>query len=119
MVIHAYGVGGVQISRRRRFMAGRILVSEFAVPGGASLGRLIADVGDRYDYEGILFFVPILIGRWFGLRLGKPRSTQDAIACSELVAKLPIPAFRGLDPELATPQDLLVRCAAHLDRIDS
>jgi len=117
VVVHAYGVGGVQIVRRRAFYAGRIPVAEFLVAEPVSLHRLIADVGDRYDYESVAAHVPALVARWFGRRWRKPWTSDNAILCSELVAKLPIAAFKGLDPEAVTPQDLLARCLVALPAV--
>lgn len=110
VVIHAYGFGGVQIDRRSVFLRGRTVVAEYAMTRPVRLKTLIADLGDRYDYESLLWFAPAMLLRLFGRKLRKPWSSADALVCSELVAQLPIAAFADLDPEDTTPQDLLDRC---------
>jgi len=116
VVAHAYGVGGVQISRRSRFLSGRKLVAEFVVEERVSLKNVVETLGDRYDYESIVFFVPVIVFRWFGRKFKKPWVSSDAAVCSELVCRLHTTAFFGLDPETVTPQDLLVRCQSRLPR---
>ena len=106
LVVHAYGRGGVQVQRARPFLFGRTIVAEFAVLAPVSLGPLLDDLGDKYDVESILRHAARRLGIWSR----SPSYSPNALVCSELVAQLPLRAFSDLNPETATPEDLLRRC---------
>jgi len=115
VLIHAT-IGGVQVSPRVKWMRGRILVAEYAFThsSGVDVAGAVKKLGERYDYVGLLGFIPVLIARWFGVRVRNPFASASAVVCSELVLRADVnnnvKEWRGMDPERASPVDLLEAC---------
>ena len=111
VMLHA-DVGGVQIVPASRFFYGRTLVEEYALTPGThyNIERAIEDIGERYDYFGLLGHLARLTFVRFGIRLRRPLTSSHATVCSEFVARLGLPSFANLDPERTSPGELLLVC---------
>jgi len=115
VLIHAT-VGGVLVSPRAKWLRGRKLVAEYAFTNGSGVdvAGAVKRLGERYDYVGLFGFVPILVARWFGVRIRNPFASPRAVVCSELVLRADkynnVKEWRGMDPERTSPADLLEAC---------
>jgi hypothetical protein len=112
-------VGGIQVTPRERFLHGNRVVAEFEtkldVPSDL-LKMAAGHLGEQYDYVGLVGFIwPVMLWRWFHLKVANPLANARGMVCSEFVARIDtdgliLPEFRGLSPEETTPEDLLVIC---------
>ena len=111
-------IGGVQITLRESFLKKHKLVSEYAFtsPGiENALARGVREIGERYDYVGLVGFFVVVVGRLLGRRIKNPLASRKAVVCSEFIVGLDregfcVPDWRGLDPETTTPGELLAIC---------
>jgi len=109
-------VGGVQFLPRSRFFGkgDQMLVAEFAIRPEVHLRAAIEELGDRYDYVGLLGYALVMIARRLGRKIKNPLASPKAMVCSEFALALnrdgTIPAWVGLDPEATSPGDLLAIC---------
>lgn len=125
VVIHA-DFGGVQVMLWSRFVRENEPVVSFTPKGidfeGAILSA-VSEVGEAYDYAGIIGYVAVMVARRWGRRIANPFAGAKATVCSELVARAlraVIPEWRILiDPEQMTPEDLLclVELSKHFVRV--
>jgi hypothetical protein len=116
VLIHAT-VGGVQVSPRRKWLRGERVVAEFKPRAEPvfDLHTAVQSLGERYDYVGLIGYIPVLLARRFGARLRNPLASARATVCSEfaLRAAWALGKLRGvsaLDPERSTPRDVLKLC---------
>lgn len=115
IVIHA-GVGGVHVSTRKKFLKDSNIVYEFKVVPDISdnVRQAISMVGEKYDYVGLLGFIPVLMFRWFGRKVKNPFASASAVICSEFILAVDkdkkINEWSNLDPEASTPDDVLKSC---------
>lgn len=125
VVIHA-DFGGVQVMLWSKFIRENEPVVSF-IPmdidvDGAILSA-VSEVGEAYDYVGILGYAVVMIARRWGRRIANPLAGAKAAVCSELVARAlcaVLPEWRSfIDPEQVTPEDLLclVEQSKHFTRI--
>lgn len=116
-LIHAT-MGGVQITPRKKWFKDSILIAEYRILKDLEDGfkHAFSHLGDHYDYVGLLGYIPVMIGRWFGRKVKNPFASASAVVCSEFVLHLDhdhvIGTWKGLDPERTSPQDLLDICRA-------
>lgn len=110
-------VGGVQLTLRNRFEAHSKIVEEFAfnIDVADGLSAAIKELGDRYDYMGILGFAWVLFAaRWLHRKIKNPLASPTAMVCTEFVLSIDrddrIPEWRELDAERTTAEDLLECC---------
>lgn len=115
LIIHST-VGGVQVDLRDKWEKRNRVVEEYRVIPDVTEGfhKAMSYLGDRYDYLGLLGFVPYYIGRWFGRKVKNPWASTRAVVCSELIVRLraggKLPEWDSLDPESTAPSDLLEAC---------
>jgi hypothetical protein len=106
-------IGGVRIIPLSKWATGNTVVGSFEprLDMISGLAHAVEHVGDRYDYVGLLGYIPVLLARWLRLRCRNPLASPSAMVCAELILHLDhggnVPEWRGLDPEATTPQDLL------------
>jgi hypothetical protein len=114
VVIHA-DLGGVQVTPRARFLTKNALVAEYDILPPVNLSAALERLGERYDFAGLAGYLPVLFWRRLGRAIKNPLAAHNATVCSELVLALDdaraVPEWIDLDPETATPQDLLARCS--------
>ena len=106
-------VGGVQAMSRTRWNRGNRVIKEFRSKIPVSLEHACRLLGERYDYVGLIGYIPVLLGRWLGKKVKNPLASPRALVCAEFVLHLSqgqIPEWKGLDPEGTTPEDLLEVC---------
>ena len=111
-------IGGVQITPRAKFLRKHRVVSEWAFtsPGiENALAGGVREIGERYDYVGLLGYLIVVLGKLFHRRLRNPLAARKAVVCSEFVVGLDregycVPEWKGLDPEATMPADLLAIC---------
>lgn len=119
-VVVQANVGGIQITPRDRFLAKHPLVVEYEVLPDVSqeLNFAIRKLGDGYNYLGLFGYIPVLIGKWWKLKVSNPFRSSTAQVCSEFVCDIfndgPVPEFLGMEPSSATPRDLIDRCEGNL-----
>lgn len=116
VVIHA-DVGGVLVVPRIRWLESNTLVEEVVAPCGGDgvalveerLGRAVSMLHLPYDYVGLLGHLPVVFARWLRLRWRNPWQSPRRLVCSELVLRVcsECDVFSELDPEDATPSDVL------------
>ena len=108
-------IGGVQALVRGKWEKSNKIVREFRVLLPVDVSHACEHLGDRYDYVGLLGYIPVLLGRWLGRKIKNPLAASRALICSEFVLHLDhdgqIPEWRGLDLEGTTPADLFVICS--------
>jgi len=112
-VLFHCSVGGPQVTNRRLFERSDRQVAEFVLPDfdESMLRRAELEMGLNYSYAKLLWLAfAILAWRWLRLKVRRPRSTPRSMVCSEFVCRLGHPLFSHLDPETATPEDLLRIC---------
>lgn len=100
------------------FRTRKDVVAEFTCPEHveAALPVVTRYLGSRYDFGGlVLISIPVLLWRWFGVRMRHPLRRTKEVKCSELVALLlkraGLPGTSRWDPENITPGDLLRYCS--------
>jgi hypothetical protein len=76
------------------------------------LRELVLRIGQPYDKKGLLGMAWVVaLSRWFKRRVRNPWTSPGAIFCSEAAAFLltasSVPEAEGLDPERATPKDVV------------
>lgn len=74
--------------------------------------QAVADLlGTAYDVEGLFGMLVVVVGRWFHRKVRNPLRSSKTLFCSEAVARVLLaagfPPAAGLNPESATPQDIL------------
>jgi hypothetical protein len=117
VILHA-SIGGVMVELRSKLMPGVKLVAECSMPvSGMEIERAVRSIGQRYDYVGLVGFIPVMLARWFGKRVKNPLASPSALVCSELVARALGKAWDGKiegyeRPDDVTPEDLLRLCRA-------
>ena len=67
-------------------------------------------LGHRYDYQGIVGFLFVVIGRLIKKRWTNPLSSPSRLFCSEAIARglkdMKHPGFSDIEPSEVSPQDL-------------
>jgi hypothetical protein len=109
-------MGGVKAMTRKKWERSNKIVREFKVIPRISVAHACEHLGERYDYVGLLGYLPVLLARWVGRKIKNPLAAPGALVCAEFVLHLDheglIPEWKGLDPESATPEDVLRTCAS-------
>lgn len=107
-------MGGVKATTRKKWERSNKIVREFKVIPRISIAHACGHLGERYDYVGLLGYLPVLVARWLGRKIKNPLAAPGALVCAEFVLHLDhgglIPEWKGLDPESATPEDVLRAC---------
>ena len=113
VLVHA-DFGGVQVTTLKTFQRRNQVVFTFAGKDGIDLGPALAsaaeDIGESYDYVGLLGYLVVMVFRRWGRRVQNPLAGAKSTVCSELVARVcqkSVPGWSALDPEQTTPEDLL------------
>jgi len=89
------------------------------VPVSKGMSYVINKLNTKYDFIGAAGVGIIkIIKRWFGKKIKNPFASSKAMICSELVTELnhygEIKGLDGLDPERASPGDILDICERNL-----
>lgn len=108
------GFNGVGILPLERFLAdGNIIVEVVDLPH-VELEDLIPameDMGERYDFGGLLGGIVPLIGKWFKQKWHNPFNDTKALFCSEFIVywlqDLAFEPAYNLVPEDVSPEELL------------
>lgn len=123
--VHLYGVpviiestvGGVKIYPRDKFEKENTLVYEYEVIPDVhdALQQAIEDVGEHYDYVGILGYIPVMIGRWFKKKVKNILASPTKMVCAEFVVKIDkdnkmFPKEITDAATEVTPEDLVEAC---------
>lgn len=110
-------VGGIQMTPRARWLKTNRVVAEFTIVPDLHEGLQTAlhHIGDAYDYRGLFGFFFVLLAKKLGRTRRNLFASPTAMVCSELALHLDlagskIQAWRDLDPERTTPEDLLQIC---------
>lgn len=112
MVCHA-DMGGVRFVTRDRFLAtNHQVVEEWAHVEELTLTEIEASLGVGYDYAALFGEIPVMLARWLGKKIRNPFNSPSHLYCTELVLKLGTPELNALDPDTATPEDILDVCRA-------
>ena len=111
------GRTGVQITPRSKWEEDNTIVAEYdIIPNVAgNMGPMIRLLCEKYDKMGLLGYVIVIVAKWLGKKIMNPLASTNAFVCSRYVLKLDptgdlIPEWHDLDPEKATPHDLLLLC---------
>jgi hypothetical protein len=111
------GKTGVQITPRNKWFRDNELVAEYEIIPDVvnNMRPMIQHLCDKYDKMGLIGYVIVLVAKWLGKKIMNPLASAKAYVCSRYVLKLDpsgelIPEWKGLDPQLTTPQDLLLLC---------
>ena len=113
--IHAEWAG-VQITPREVVLATHTIVAEFSVIPDIQGEVILAQqrVGQSYDLLTLFGYLPVLLGRKFGIGVNNPLTSKSAEVCSQFVIEVDtnhlIHEFDGLDPADITPPDLYRIC---------
>lgn len=116
-------LGGVQETLRSEWLRDNQIVCEYLFKPDVQEGIKHArtHLGENYDYVALVGWGWVnALRAWLKVRARNPFTSTTAMICSELVLHVDmacpndapgdtIPEWRGLDPEQATPQDLLDR----------
>lgn len=110
-------VGGVKIYPRAKFEKENTLVYEYEVLPDmyAELKRAIEDVGEGYDYVGILGYIPVIVAKWFKKKVKNPLASANKMVCAEFVVSIDkdnkmFPKEITDAAEEVSPQDLVDVC---------
>jgi len=127
MFLHATA-GGVKFTPRPKELKGSTIVAEYQVLPSVEKGlrKAVRDVGDNYDYVGLLgYAVAIILWRLLKKKIKNPFASSTAMVCSEFVAHLDrtgtvLPEFKILHPETTHPEHLLRICetSSNFKRLD-
>lgn len=104
---------GVRLVPMASFEKRNIIVALIPVPYSEDdLKPLFNDLGDAYDFGGLLGSFFVQAGRWFKRRWRNPWASRKAMFCSEAIAwwlqDLKYPGTENLEPDMISPKDLLV-----------
>lgn len=110
-VLHA-DLFGVVLTPRARYARENKVLAEHLAPelSEERLQKAIALLDLPYDYAGLFGHLPVLIGRWFQRKIRNPFRDPNRLVCSELVVRVFAESderLQSLDPEEATPEDVL------------
>lgn len=110
-------LGGVIPKSRVKWERSNKIVKEYLLDNVVSedLSEVVGSLNQKYDYIGLLGYIPVLLYRWLGKRIKNPLSSAKSVVCSEFVLSLDpdrdkIPEWKDLDPETTTPKDLFDIC---------
>jgi len=124
ILLHAT-IGGVQATTRAKKFKSCRFVAEYEILQDVSVGvaEALRRLNERFDYVGLLGYIPVLFWRWLGRKIKNPLASPGATVCSEFVMELdsesaPIHSWAGRDPERMTPEDLLRICEADAETVD-
>jgi hypothetical protein len=111
---------GVRMVTWTRWQKAAPLYAEYQLlrpePSQEQLQAALDDLGDFYDYVGLLGYIPVLLWRWMGRKRRNPLASASSQVCSEFVVRFlqhlyPLDdVFQLIDPETVTPEDLLKLC---------
>ena len=111
------GRNGVQITPRSKWEEDNVIVAEYDIVPDVidNMRPMIRLLCEKYDKMGLLGYVIVIVAKWLGKKIMNPLASTNAFVCSRYVLKLDptgelIPEWHGLDPEKATPHDLLLLC---------
>lgn len=94
-----------------------LAVFEVGAPLDAQMPTVAKWLGKRYDTEGLLGSAWVQLGRRLHRVWQNPWQNQDALFCSEAVAKVLVaaehPGFEDAVPEQMTPQDIYEKLLIH------
>lgn len=108
------GFFGVGILPLERFLAdGNVIVEVVDLPAVEleDLVPAMEDMGERYDFGGLLGGIFPLIGKWFRQKWHNPLNNTKALFCSEFIVywlkDLAFEPAYNLVPEDVSPEELL------------
>lgn len=114
VVMHATGVG-FHILPLKKFLKDNLIIASYTSrhEGRLAMGlhQVARRLGDHYDFEGVLGFLLVYIGRWLHKKWRNPFRDSGRMFCSEMVVVMLQDAafFSDLDPETTSPEDLMQR----------
>lgn len=106
------GFFGVTMLPVDKFQKDNIIKTMAAIPeiGDEHIAKAMDDLGDRYDFGGLLGSAVVIVGRWFKRKWKNPWQDSKAMFCSEFVVTIlqeaHFPDAELLEPSETTPQDL-------------
>lgn len=106
------GFFGVTLLALEKFQKTNTVIALVPIEATESdLEAAMEELGDRYDFGGLLGSFFVIVGRWFKKKWKNPWDAPKALFCSEFVVKaLQANGYPGAENLVAadtTPQDLL------------
>ena len=116
-------IGGVKFCTEATFLKDHRIVKKlrFKVDVTKGIQSAMTLLNSRYDYVGLLGYLPVMIGRWFGRKVKNWLASPNALVCSEFLLHVDafdeVPEWNDLEWETTTPQQLMESCGGSFEEV--
>ena len=122
-VVLQASIGGVKPALLSEWVKHNKIVKKFKplIDVTEGLGEAVKLLNTKYDYIGLLGYIPVLVGRWLKQKVKNPFASPTRVVCSEFVLRLDandrIPEWNDLEWESTDPQLLMESCGKSFEEV--